>query len=88
LKANGADGVVVLGTTGEFPSFSVAEEENCGDRVQASQRLNIIVSQARLISRALLNCCMPKPTARMASRPPFYYKHPRLDGLTKYFSCF
>jgi len=24
LKSNGADGVVVLGTTGEFPSFSVA----------------------------------------------------------------
>src|SRR5262249_3205096 len=27
LKSNGADGVVVLGTTGEFPSFSVAERK-------------------------------------------------------------
>src|SRR6266704_3882028 len=27
LKANGADGVVVLGTTGEYPSFSVAERK-------------------------------------------------------------
>ncbi len=31
LKANGADGVVVLGTTGEFPSFSVAERKKVAE---------------------------------------------------------
>src|SRR2546429_3958234 len=28
LKSSGADGVVVLGTTGEFPSFSVADRKS------------------------------------------------------------
>src|SRR6266403_3730108 len=36
LKAQGADGVVVLGTTGEFPSFSFAE----GTKVAASALTN------------------------------------------------
>src|ERR1700674_2806161 len=31
LKSNGADGVVVLGTTGEFPSFSVAERKQVAE---------------------------------------------------------
>ncbi len=31
LKSNGADGVVVLGTTGEFPSFSVAERKKVAE---------------------------------------------------------
>src|SRR4051812_28286032 len=31
LKERGADGVVVLGTTGEFPSFSVAERKRIAE---------------------------------------------------------
>src|SRR5712692_11030997 len=31
LKAQGADGVVVLGTTGEFPSFSFAERKKIAE---------------------------------------------------------
>src|SRR5215831_1599805 len=31
LKENGADGVVVLGTTGEYPSFSVAERKKIAE---------------------------------------------------------
>src|SRR5229473_679292 len=31
LKAQGADGVVVLGTTGEFPSFSFAERKKVAE---------------------------------------------------------
>ncbi len=63
LKANGADGVVVLGTTGEYPSFSVAERKR-----ELSQHAEANGADGLLIV------------------PPFYYKHPRLDGLTKYYS--
>jgi len=45
LKANGADGVVVLGTTGEFPSFSVAERKKVAETAFKHRNgLNIIVS--------------------------------------------
>src|SRR5258708_30807046 len=45
LKANGADGVVVLGTTGEFPSFSVAERKKVAETAFKHRNgLDIIVS--------------------------------------------
>src|SRR5215468_11831506 len=45
LKSNGADGVVVLGTTGEFPSFSVAERKKIAEAAFKHRNgLNIIVS--------------------------------------------
>src|SRR5689334_21017074 len=31
FKANGADGIVVLGSTGEYPSFSVAERKKIAE---------------------------------------------------------
>jgi len=43
LKANGADGVVGAGTTGEFPSFSSRSGEVAETAFKAPQRLNIIV---------------------------------------------
>src|SRR5215470_12162271 len=43
LKGNGADGVVVLGTTGEFPSFSVAERKKVAETAfKYRNGLNII----------------------------------------------
>jgi len=45
LKSNGADGVVVLGTTGEFPSFSVAERKRVAETAFKHRNgLNIMVS--------------------------------------------
>jgi len=50
LKSNGADGVVVLGTTGEFPSFSVAERKKVAEvAFKHRNGLNIIVSPVRRI---------------------------------------
>jgi len=44
LKASGADGVVVLGTTGEFPSFSMAERKKVAEAAFKHRNgLNIIV---------------------------------------------
>ena len=37
LKGQGADGVVVLGTTGEFPSFSFAERKKIAETALKNQ---------------------------------------------------
>src|SRR5713226_3983399 len=90
LKSQGADGVVVLGTTGEFPSFSFAERKKVAKTVFKNRNgLNIIVSSGtsnfpetiELSKHAEAN-----GADGLLIVPPFYYKHPRLDGLTKYYS--
>src|SRR5579863_4585276 len=90
LKSNGADGVVVLGTTGEYPSFSVAERKKVAETAFKHRNgLNIIVSPGtpnlpetiELSQHAAAN-----GADGLLIIPPFYYKHPPLEGLTKYFS--
>ncbi|HET9804188.1 MAG TPA: dihydrodipicolinate synthase family protein [Candidatus Acidoferrum sp.] len=90
LKANGADGVVVLGTTGEFPSFSVVERKKIAETAFKHRNgLNIIVSPGTANYPETLELCQhaeANGADGLLVVPPFYYKHPRLDGLVKYFS--
>src|SRR5258706_3185104 len=90
LKSNGADGVVVLGTTGEFPSFSVAERKKIAEAALKHRNgLNIIVSPGTANfpeTLELSHHAEANGADGLLVVPPFYYKHPRLDGLTKYFS--
>lgn len=90
LKGNGADGVVVLGTTGEFPSFSVAERKKVAETAFKHRNgLNIIVSPGTSNFPETLELCKhaeDNGADGLLIVPPFYYKHPRLDGLTRYFS--
>src|SRR5262249_57512297 len=90
LKSNGADGVVVLGTTGEFPSFSVAERKKVAETAFKHRNgLNIIVSPgtANLPETVELSKHAEDNGADgLLIVPPFYYRHPRIDGLTRYFS--
>lgn len=90
LKANGADGVVVLGTTGEFPSFSVAERKKIAEAAFKHRNgLNIIVSPGTANYPETLELCQhaeANGADGLLIVPPFYYKHPRLDGLVRYFS--
>jgi len=90
LKENGADGVVVLGTTGEYPSFSVAERKKIAETALKHRNgLNIIVSPGtsnfpetiELSQHAAAN-----GADGLLIIPPFYYKQPPLEGLTKYYS--
>src|SRR6202158_2333431 len=90
LKANGADGVVVLGTTGEFPSFSVAERKKVAEAAFKHRNgLNLMVSSGtsnfpetiELSQHAEAN-----GADGLLIVPPFYYKHPRVDALTRYFT--
>jgi 4-hydroxy-tetrahydrodipicolinate synthase len=51
FKHNGADGVVVLGTTGEYPSFSVAERKAVMEVAGKNKDgMNIILSPGTRIS--------------------------------------
>src|SRR5256885_16381332 len=90
LKASGADGVVVLGTTGEFPSFSVAERKKIAETAFKHRNgLNIIVSPGTANFPETLELSQhaeANGADGLIVVPPFYYKHPRLDGLVKYFS--
>jgi 4-hydroxy-tetrahydrodipicolinate synthase len=90
LKASGADGVVVLGTTGEFPSFSFAERKKVAETAfKHRSGLNIIVSTGtpnfpetvELSQHAEAN-----GADGLLIVPPFYYKRVRTEPLTKYFS--
>lgn len=90
LKTNGADGVVVLGTTGEFPSFSVAERKKIAETAFKHRNgLNIIVSPGTANYPETLDLCQhaeANGADGLLIVPQFYYKHPRLDGLVRYFS--
>ena len=90
LKQNGADGVVVLGTTGEYPSFSTVERKKIAEAAfKYRNGLNIIVSSGtsnfpetiELSQHAAAN-----GADGLLIVPPFYYKHPPLEGLIRYFS--
>ena len=90
LKTNGADGVVVLGTTGEFPSFSVAERKKIAETAFKHRNgLNIIVSPGTANFPETLELSKhaeENGADGLLVVPPFYYKHPRQDGLIRYFS--
>jgi len=90
LKANGADGVVVLGTTGEFPSFSVAERKKVAETAFKNRNgVNIIVSPGTANFPETLELSQhaeANGADGLLVVPPFYYRHPRQEGLIRYFS--
>lgn len=90
LLANGGDGLVILGTTGEANSFTVDE------RLEAIER---IVESGLPVDRMMIGtgCCAFPDTIRLTKHavergvrgilmlPPFYYKEINDTGLAKYF---
>jgi 4-hydroxy-tetrahydrodipicolinate synthase len=90
LKDRGADGVVVLGTTGEFPSFSMAERKRVAETAlkhRSGLRMIVQVGTSNLPETLEL---LAHATANGADGvlciPPFYFKNPSLEGLTHYYS--
>ncbi len=90
FQSKGVDGIVVLGTTGEYPSFSIAERKKIAETaLKHRSGLSIIVQVGttnfpdtiELTQHAAANgadgtLCIP----------PFYYKKPATEGLTRYYS--
>src|SRR6266852_5029073 len=90
FKEQGADGVVVLGTTGEYPSFSVAERKKVAETA-LKHRSGLLI----LVSPGTSNFPETIDLSQHAAAngadglliiPPFYYKNPPVAGLTKYYS--
>src|SRR5215472_6535896 len=90
LKEQDADGIVVLGSTGEYPSFSVAERKKIAETALKHRNgLNMIVCSGtsnfpetiELSQHAAAN-----GADGLLIIPPFYYKQPPLEGLVKYYS--
>ena len=91
LKHQGADGIVVLGTTGEFPSFSVAERKLVAETVLKDKMgLNIIVGPGTPNfpeTLELARHAQDHGADGLLVIPPFYYDNPPTDGLIRYYSA-
>ena len=90
FQSKGIDGIVVLGTTGEYPSFSVAERKKIAETALKHRgNLSIIVQVGTTNFPDTIDL-----TAHAAANgadgtlciPPFYYKKPATEGLTRYYS--
>jgi len=90
FKQNGADGIVVLGTTGEFPNFSVAERKRIAEVALANKLgMNIIVGPGTSNYPDTLELAQHAEAIGadgLLVVPPFYYKKPPTEGLIRYFS--
>jgi len=90
FKQQGAGGIVVLGTTGEFPSFSVAERKQIAEVAgKHKQGMNVIVNPGTSNFPETLELsrhAADHGADGLLVIPPFYYNEPSLDGLTRYYS--
>ncbi len=86
----GADGVVVLGTSGEFPSFSVAERKLITETAMRHKgNMNIIVGPGT--SNIVETIDLARHAESVGADgllviPPFYFNQPPVDGLTDYYT--
>lgn len=90
LQQNGADGVVVLGTTGEFSSFSAAERRKILEAMmKAKGALDVFchVGCSNLPDTLeLLAHASGEGVEAALVVPPYYYKNPKVDGLERYYA--
>jgi 4-hydroxy-tetrahydrodipicolinate synthase len=90
FKHNGADGIVVLGTTGEFPSFSVEERKQIAEvALKDKMGMNIIVGPGTSNLPETIELAKHAESHGadgLLVIPPFYYKKPPTAGLIDYYS--
>ena len=88
-KKCGADGVVVLGTSGEFPSFSLKERRFITETALKHRNgLNIIVGPGTpniIETTELAKHAQDGGADGLLVIPPFYFNEPPLEGLTDYY---
>ncbi len=86
----GADGVVVLGTSGEFPSFSVAERKRVTEvAMQHKGNMNIMVGPGTpniVETIDLAKHAQSVGADGLLVIPPFYFNQPPNDGLIHYYT--
>lgn len=90
FKERGVDGVLVLGTTGEFASFSVAERKKIAEMAlkhRSGLETIVQVGTPNLPETLdLLAHAQANGADQALCIPPFYFKNPSTAGLTKYYS--
>jgi 4-hydroxy-tetrahydrodipicolinate synthase len=90
FKERGVDGVVVLGTTGEFASFSVPERKKVAETAlkhRAGLEMIVQIGASNLPETlSLLAHAQANGADQTLCIPPFYFKNPATEGLTKYYS--
>jgi 4-hydroxy-tetrahydrodipicolinate synthase len=88
-KSQGAEGVLVLGTNGEGPSFSVAERKKIAETaVKNRNGLDLIITTGTANFKETIELSQHAASIGGDSvliQPPFYYKNPKADGLLEYF---
>lgn len=91
FQDQGAEGVVVLGTTGEFPAFSRAERriimENAGKHKGKLEILNNPGTPNLPETLELAKHAVDNGADGFLIIPPFYYNNPGDDGMIKYYSA-
>jgi 4-hydroxy-tetrahydrodipicolinate synthase len=82
--------VVVLGTTGEYPSFSVAERKLVAETALKNKNgLNVIIGPGTPNfpeTLELARHAQDNGADGLLVIPPFYYNDPPLEGLVRYYS--
>lgn len=90
FKEHGVDGVLVLGSTGEFPSFSVAERKKIAETAlkhRSGLAIMVQVGTPNLPETLdLLMHAQANGADQALCIPPFYFKNPSTEGLTKHYS--
>ncbi len=90
LRESGADGLVVMGSTGEFSSFSVAERKKVLEvyaRAKGSLQIICQVGTPNLPETLdLLQHAAGQAADAVLVVPPFYIKNPPLEGLVRYYA--
>ncbi|HEY4076063.1 MAG TPA: dihydrodipicolinate synthase family protein [Rhizomicrobium sp.] len=89
-KAQGADGILVLGTNGEGPSFSVAERKKIAEFAMKNKMgLDIIIGTGTPNFKEAIDLSQHASAIGADSvliQPPFYFKNPKGEGVVDYFN--
>jgi 4-hydroxy-tetrahydrodipicolinate synthase len=90
FKEQGADGIVVLGTTGEYPSFSVAERKQVAEvALKNANGLDMMIQSGSTNfpeTIELSRHAADNGANSLLMIPPYYYNRVPTEGLTKYYS--
>ncbi len=88
LAAGGADGALVMGTTGEFASFSVKERKQALEStLRHKKTLNVMcqIGAGNLPdTMELLDHATGAGADSVLVLPPYYYKNPSVEGLAAF----
>lgn len=89
-KSQGADGVLVLGSNGEGPSYSIAERKKIAEfALKNKMGLDMIVATGASNYREAIELSQHAAGEGADSvliQPPFYFKDPKGEGIVNYFN--